>query len=415
MCRVCGLAHQRAVLSWRGTETVAATMAGRVCPKAAGVRGMTQLRELGVTPGRLPAGPRNAITDVPGVRVGHVTLIAGEGPLRPGEGPVRTGVTAILPHGGDLFQESVAAAVHTINGFGKVVGFEQVREQGTIEAPILLTNTMNVGLVADALGTYMMRDHPDLGLTGDAGAAGGALNRVVGETNDGFLNDLRGRHVREEHVWRAIEAASTGHVAEGNVGAGTGTIGFGFKAGIGTASRQLFDAQVTVGALVQTNCGSRPLLRVVGAPIGEHFANRLLPARAPDPAPGGGSIMIVVATDAPASSHFLARMAKRATFGLARTGAIAEDTSGDFVIACSTTNRRPQLMQRPAQHVREVLRLSEDPWTASEMFLAVVEAVEEAILNSLVAAETMTGRDGHTVYALPHDELMVLLKRYGMA
>lgn len=158
---------------------------------------MTRLRELGVTPGRLPAGPHNAITDVPGMRVGHVTLIAGEGPLAPGQGPVRTGVTAILPHGGDLFEEQVAAAVHTINGFGKVVGFEQVRELGTIEAPILQTNTMNVGLAADALGTYMMRDHPMLGIRG------GALNRVVRETNDGFLNDLRGRHVREEHVWRS--------------------------------------------------------------------------------------------------------------------------------------------------------------------------------------------------------------------
>jgi D-aminopeptidase len=370
---------------------------------------VTRLRELGVTPGRLPTGPQNAITDVPGVCVGHVTLIAGDGPLRPGEGPVRTGVTAILPHTGDLFQEPVAGAVHTINGFGKVVGFEQVRELGTIEAPILLTNTMNVGLVADALGTYVMRDHPDLGL------AGGALNRVVGETNDGFLNDLRGRHVREEHVWRAIDSAAAGLVAEGNVGAGTGTRGFGFKAGIGTASRQLLDAQVTVGALVQTNCGSRPLLRVCGAPVGGHFVDRLLPARAPDPAPGDGSIMIVVATDAPASSHLLERLAKRTTFGLARTGAIAEDTSGDFAIVFSTTNRTRQLRQPPAQRVQEVRQISEDPWTVSELFLAVVEAVEEAILNSLVAAETMTGRDGHTVHALPRDELVELLKHHRVA
>ena len=369
---------------------------------------MTRLRNLGVTPGRLPAGPHNAITDVPGVRVGHVTLIAGEGPLTPGAGPVRTGVTAIAPHGGDLFQEQVAAAVHTINGFGKVVGFEQVRELGTIEAPILLTNTMNVGLVADALGTYMMRDHPRLGLRA------GALNRVVGETNDGFLNDLRGRHVREEHVWRAIETAAEGPVAEGAVGAGTGTIGFGFKAGIGTASRQIFDGAVTVGALVQTNCGSRALLRVLGAPIGEHFLDRLLPGQTPDPAPplGDGSIMIVIGTDAPASSRLLERMAKRATFGLARTGAIGEDSSGDFVIAFSTTNRRLQLTQRPDTRIIEVPRISEDAWTVSDLFLAVVEAVEEAILNSLIAAETMVGRDNHTAYALPHDELADLLTYY---
>src|SRR5262249_49432041 len=224
------------------------------------------------------------------------------------------------------FAEQVAAAVYTINGFGKVAGFEQVRELGTVEAPIVLTNTMNVGLVADALGTYMMRDHPELGLQG------GALNRVVGETNDGFLNDLRGRHVREAHVWQAIETATGGPVAEGNVGAGTGTIGFGFKAGIGTASRQVLDGAVTVAALVQTNCGSRPLLRVVGAPIGEHFLDRLLPARvhdAPSPPPGDGSIMIVLATDAPASSRLLERMAKRATFGLAPTGAIREHTLAD--------------------------------------------------------------------------------------
>jgi D-aminopeptidase len=370
---------------------------------------VTRLRDLGVTPGRLPAGPQNAITDVPGVRVGQVTLIAGEGELVPGKGPVRTGVTAILPHDGDLFLEPVAAAVYTINGFGKVSGFEQVRELGTIEAPILLTNTMNVGLAADALGTYMMRDHPALGLRG------GSLNRVVGETNDGFLNDMRGRHVREEHVWQAIESAADGPVAEGNVGAGTGTIGFGFKAGIGTASRLLFGGSVRVGALVQTNCGSRPLLRVLGAPIGEHFLDRLLPGESPappNPALGDGSIMIVVATDAPASSRLLERMAKRAAFGLGRVGGIGEDSSGDFVIAFSTTNRRTQLTEPPAELVRQVARISEDSWTVSDLFLAVVEAVEEAILNSLVAAETMTGRDQHIVYALPRDELVDLLARY---
>ncbi|HKV85326.1 MAG TPA: P1 family peptidase [Ktedonobacterales bacterium] len=370
---------------------------------------MTRLRALGVTPGRLPTGLHNAISDVPGVRVGHVTLIEGDGPLAPGQGPVRTGVTAILPHGGDLFQEQVAAAVHTINGFGKVGGFEQVRELGTIEAPILLTNTMNVGLVADALGTYMMRDHPELGLRA------GALNRVVGETNDGYLNDLRGRHVREEHVWRAIETAAEGPVAEGNVGAGTGTIGFGFKAGIGTASRRLFDGEVTVGALAQTNCGSRPLLQIIGAPIGERFLDRLLPGPATNPPPGDGSIMVVIATDAPTSSRLLERMAKRATFGLARTGGIGEDTSGDFVIAFSTTNRRRQLSQRPSTRVMEVSRVSEDPWTVSDLFLAVVESVEEAILNSLVAAETMVGRDGHVAHALPHDELASLLAYYRRA
>lgn len=380
---------------------------------------MARLRDLGVTPGDLPAGPLNAITDVPGVRVGHVTLISGSGPLRPGEGPVRTGATAILPHAGNLFREKVAAAVHTINGYGKVAGFEQVRELGTLEAPILLTNTMNVPLVADAAGTYMMRETPELGVSASSG------NRVVGETSDGFLNDLRGRHVREEHVWRAIESAADGPVAEGNVGAGTGTICFGFKGGIGTASRRLFDGAVTVGALVQSNFGSRQHLLVMGAPIGRHFRDRLLPGTAPaatappqaptstEP-PGQGSIMIVLATDAPASTHFLERMAKRAAFGLARTGSVCEDVSGDFVIAFSTTNRVSQRMREPERPIErvETARLSEDAWTASLLFAAVVEAVEEAILNSLVAAETMIGRDDHIVYALPHDELAELLAYY---
>lgn len=386
---------------------------------------MTRLRDLGVTPGDLPAGPLNAITDVPGVRVGHVTLIAGSGPLRPGVGPVRTGATAILPHAGNLFREKVAAAVYTINGYGKVAGFEQVRELGTLEAPILLTNTMNVPLVADAAGTYMMRETPELGVSASSG------NRVVGETSDGFLNDLRGRHVREEHVWRAIESAAEGPVAEGNVGAGTGTICFGFKGGIGTASRRLFDGAVTVGALVQSNFGSRPHLLVLGTPIGRHFRDRLLPGTTPaeteppeaeappaSPAtsepPGQGSIMIVLATDAPASTHFLERMAKRAAFGLARTGSVCEDVSGDFVIAFSTTNRVPQHMREPERPIErvEAARLSEDAWTASLLFAAVVEAVEEAILNSLVAAETMIGRDDHIAYALPRDELAELLTYY---
>lgn len=362
---------------------------------------MTRLRDLGVTPGSLPAGPYNTITDVPGVRVGHVTLIEGKGPLQPGIGPIRTGVTAILPHNGNLFRDKVAAAVHTINGYGKVAGFEQVRELGNVEAPILLTNTMNVGLVMDAVSTYMMRDNPELGVIASSG------NRIVGETSDGFLNDLRGRHVRERHVWQAIEAAAEGLVPEGNVGAGTGTVCFGFKGGIGTASRVLFDGAITVGALVQTNFGSRADLLVLGTPIGRHFLDRLLPSTSPEVVPGHGSIMIVLATDAPASAHFLERMAKRAAFGLARTGSICEDVSGDFVIAFSTTNRIPHHSRAPEHPITQfqASRISEDTWTSGTMFAAVVESGEEAILNSLVAAETMSGRDHRTVYALPHDDL----------
>jgi D-aminopeptidase len=367
---------------------------------------MTRLRDLGVTPGQLPTGPHNAITDVPGVRVGHVTLVDGEGPLVPGKGPIRTGVTAILPHGGNLFQEKVAAAVDTINGFGKATGFEQIRELGTIETPILLTNTLNIPLAADALISYLLRENPEIGI------ATGTVNPVVGETNDGFLNDIQGRHVRAEHVFAAIEGASEGPVAEGNAGAGTGTTCFGFKGGIGSASRRVLDGRITVGALVQSNFGARGDLIVLGAPIGRHFLDRLLPASQPIAQPGPGSIMIVLAIDVPASVHLLGRMARRAAFGLARTGTICHDGSGDFVIAFSTTHRQPHLAARPNAIVETSLRLREDHWTADALFAGVVEAVEEAILNSLLAAKTTTGRDGHTVYALPHEEVTELLAYY---
>ncbi|HEV7128972.1 MAG TPA: P1 family peptidase [Ktedonobacterales bacterium] len=368
---------------------------------------MVRLRDLTLVRGELPTGPHNAITDVPGVRVGHTTLITGEGPLVPGSGPVRTGVTAIVPHAGNLFRDKVAGAVHTVNGFGKVMGFEQVRELGTIESPILLTNTLNVGLVTDALATYLLRDNPEIGVSTSS------VNPLVGETNDGFLNDLRGRHVREQHVWQAIATAAGGPVAEGNVGAGTGTLCFNFKGGIGTASRQIFAGTLTVGALVQTNFGSRRQLRVLGVPIGAHFLDRLLPATLPDTppdaAPGQGSIMVVLATDAPASPHLLKRMAKRAALGLARTGSIAEGSSGDFVIAFSTTNRTAHAMRPSDLHSGQRTLLEEDAWTVTALFTAVVETVEEAVLNALVAAETMIGRDNHIAHALPRDELERLL------
>ncbi len=356
---------------------------------------MTRLRDLGLQPGRLPPGPLNAITDVPGVRVGHTTLIAGEGPLQPGEGPVRTGVTAILPHGGNLFREKVVAAVQTINGFGKALGFEQVREMGVIETPIMLTNTLSVWGVADAVAAYMMRDNPDIGVTTST------VNPVVGECNDGFLNDIRGRHVRQEHVWQSIEAAEEGPVAEGNVGAGTGTACFGFKGGIGTASRQVWDGRYTIGALVQSNFGSRQELTVLGVPVGDHLRQ----SRPPETGPG--SIMMVLATDAPFSARQLERLAMRAAFGLARTGSTCANGSGDFVIAFSTAHRRPHY---PATAVETAPRIAdEDNRAMNECFLAVIEAVEEAILNALVAAQTMTGRDDHTLHALPLDALVEIL------
>lgn len=359
---------------------------------------MTRLRDLGITVGRLPIGPLNAITDVPGIRVGHVTLIDGAGSLTPGQGPVRTGVTAILPHGGNLFQEKVAAAVHTINGFGKCTGFEQVRELGTIETPITLTNTLNVGLVSDAVITYMLRDNADIGVST------GSINPLVGECNDGFLNDIRGRHVRQEHVWQAIETADDGPVSEGNVGAGTGTSGFQYKGGIGTASRRVLEGQYTVGALVQTNFGARIELTVCGVPVGLHLQEEDLPTTGP------GSIMIVLAADAPLEARQLERLARRAAFGLARTGSTCHHGSGDFVIAFSTANRYPH--DPDSLPTRRTGLTTDSGQVMNALFLAVIESVEEAILNALIAAETMTGRDGNTLYALPHQTLVESLRAY---
>jgi D-aminopeptidase len=356
-----------------------------------------RLRDLGIECGRLPAGMHNAITDVAGVRVGHVTLISGEGPLREGVGPVRTGVTAILPHVGNVFREIVAAAVHTVNGFGKAAGFEQIRTRGTIETPILLTNTLNVGRVSDALIAAMLRQNTDIGVTT------GTVNPVVGECNDGFLNDIRGRHVREEHVWQAIDTAAGGAVAEGNVGAGTGTACFQFKGGIGTASRVVTDGQYTVGALVQTNFGARDEMMMYGVPLGRQLSGELLPQ------PGPGSIMMVLATDAPLDARQVTRLAMRAPLALGRTGTTSHDGSGDFVIAFSTVNRWPHA---PSSVTTPTTRFSEDSRSMDAVFLAAVESIEEAIWNSLIAAETMTGRDGNTLHALPHDALRHWFRHY---
>ena len=355
-----------------------------------------RLRDFGVTPGRLPTGPWNAITDVPGVRVGHVTRIEGDGALIEGIGPIRTGVTAIVPHSGSLFRDKVAAGVFTLNGFGKATGFEQIRERGTLETPIVLTNTLNVGRASDALVAWMLRDHPEIGLTT------GTVNPVVAECNDGFLNDLRGRHIGQPEVWAALDGAASGPVIEGCVGAGTGTACYQFKGGIGTASRRVLD-RFTVGALVQTNMGRRPELRVLGAPIGELLLEDYLPE------PGPGSIIMVLATDAPLSALQLRRLAARGALGLARTGAISSDQSGDFVIAFSTTNRSPHT---PDALVREAARVEDDSAALDAFFLAAVESVEEAILNALVAATTMTGRDGHRLHALPHEALSKGLERW---
>lgn len=377
---------------------------------------MPRLAELVAYPRRLPAGPDNAITDVPGVAVGHTTIVAGEGAWQPGRGPFRTGVTVILPHTGNLYENKVPAAVYTINGFGKPIGFEQIRELGNIETPIALTGTLNVPRVADALITLALEENDYIGVgfavSGRRGYA--SVNPVVGETSDGYLSDLHGRPVGLAEVRAALEQArrsGSSPVAEGAVGAGTGTTCYGWKGGIGTASRRLpnlpgIPEPFTVGALVQTNFGRPEELTILGVPIGRS----LQPPAGAGPLPAG-SIMIVLATDAPLDSRQLERLAHRAPFGLARTGSTCHGGSGDFVIAFSTG---PHIPDRPPALLASRPALYEQP--AMDAFsLAVVESVEEAIYNSLLQAQTTTGRDGHTRHALPAGQVVALLDASGTA
>jgi len=358
-------------------------------------------RELGLRIGEMPSGAHNAITDVPGVRVGHTTLINGNGPLHPGQGPVRTGVTIILPHSDNLFRQKVPGAVHTINGFGKACGFEEVRELGVIEAPLALTNTLNVGLVADALVQHAIRQSPEIGVRTHS------VNVVVGECNDGYLNDMQGRHVRAEHVWAAIDTADSGPVPEGAVGAGTGTSCFGWKGGVGTASRVVpaTAGGFAVGALVQSNFGRPRDLTVLGVPLGRYLQP---PDGEQRPIQEMGSIMIVLATDAPLDARQLQRVCVRATVGLARTGSHHMHGSGDFVVAFSTATR---IEHEPASLTTRRIALADERQAMAGLFPAVAECVEEAILDSLCCAETMVGRDGNTRYALPGEEVTSVVRR----
>ncbi|MDZ7738924.1 MAG: P1 family peptidase [Bacteroidales bacterium] len=350
-----------------------------------------RLRDYGISPGVLTPGGHNAITDVSGVKVGHTTIISGDN--------VRTGVTAILPHEGNIYNLKVPAAIYVGNGYGKLTGISQVRELGNIETPVVLTNTMSVPAAFDALITYTINEPGNENVR--------SVNGLVGETNDAYLNDIRGRHVRESHVLDAIDGAVTGAVAEGNVGAGTGTVCFGFKGGIGTSSRILPESLggYTVGVLVQTNFGG--VLQVDGVPVGEELG-RFSFSRNVN-AGADGSCMIVVATDAPVDARNLERIAARAIMGLARTGGIASNGSGDYVVAFSVapgnlidSDERQPLLQG------EFLANS----SVSPLFLATIEATEEAILNSLFAAETMTGHDGHRVEKLPIDKVMEIMNKY---
>ena len=361
-------------------------------------------RDLGIKVGILPIGELNAITDVGGVLVGHTTLVRGDN--------VRTGVTAIVPHAGNLFREKVPGAVFVGNGFGKLAGSTQVNELGEIETPILLTSTLNVPRVADAVLDYM------LGLPGNADVQ--SVNPLVAETNDGYLNDIRGRHVTHDDVLAAIKSAKSGSVEEGSVGAGTGTVAFGFKGGIGTSSRKLpaHLGGFTLGVLVQTNFGG--ILTINGAPVGRELERYYLkdelksPGASPNKAnEADGSVIMVIATDAPVDARNLRRLANRAMMGLARTGAAGSNGSGDYAIAFSTS---PDIRIRPvAQAERSVPRsfkaLSND--AISPLFLAVIEATEEAIYNSMFKATTTTGK-GHTVEALPVDRTIDILRKHGL-
>jgi D-aminopeptidase len=351
-------------------------------------------RDVGVVVGVMPTGPLNAITDVAGVAVGHTTVMEGDG--------VRTGVTAILPHAGNVFRERVPAAVVVGNGFGKLVGMTQVRELGELETPILLTCTLCVWRAADAMVAWLL-DQPGMDDVR-------SINPVVGETNDGYLNDIRARPVRPEHVVRALESAATGPVAEGSVGAGTGTRAFGWKGGIGTSSRALPGnlGGWTVGVLVQSNFDG--VLTINGAPVGRElgryaFRDALESGRE-DRDGGDGSIMIVVATDAPLSERSLERLAHRALTGLARTGSIMSNGSGDYVIAFSTA---ASVRRGGASAPRSVRDVPND--AVSPLFQAVAEATEEAVYNSLFRATTVTGHRG-TVEALPIDRVVEVLERY---
>lgn len=351
-----------------------------------------RLRDYGVEIGVIPTGKWNAITDVPGVTVGHTTLIEGDS--------IRTGVTAILPYEGNIFQSKVPAAIYIGNGFGKLAGYSQVKELGNIETPIVLTNTLSVAAGVDALIGYT------LAMEGNEQVR--SVNAVVGETNDGRLNDIRGRHVKEEHVLAAIEGAKEGAVEEGNVGAGTGTVCYGYKGGIGTASRVLPEplGGFTIGVLVQTNFGG--VLEIAGVPIGKIMGRYSFSKSLSEQS--DGSCMIVVMTNAPLDTRNLERVAKRALLGLAKTGGIASNGSGDYVIAVSTAETvRVPYSSEESLYEAKVLRNSE----MSPVFMAAIEATEEAILNSLFAAETMEGRNGNRVEALPLEEVVELLEKYG--
>lgn len=384
-------------------------------------------RDLGIVIGLGQPGPLNAITDVPGVRVGHQTLIRGDGPLVRGQGPVRTGVTVVVPHDGDPWSEAVFAGCHRLNGNGQLTGLEWIREAGLLAGVIGLTNTHSVGVVHDALIRTAVEHHPP-------GEVWWSVP-VVGETWDGRLNDVDGQHVTADDALAALEAAQPGPVTEGNVGGGTGMVCHGFKGGIGSASRVIPESAGgwVVGVLVQANHGRREWLRVDGVAVGEAIPLAAVPSPTrPDVGPaaegaasgrdgplaprsdGAGSIIVIVATNAPLLPHQCERLAQRAALGIGRAGGTGGHTSGDLILAYATGNREltSQRLEAGSTPAIDGLRMVADR-PIDELFQATIEATEEAIVNALVAAETMVGRDGITAYAIPHDRLVVAMAAAG--
>ena len=353
-------------------------------------------RDLGIVIGRYEPGPQNAITDVAGVKVGHITLVHGEGKLTPGKGPVRTGVTVIIPRD-DVWHNKVPAGAFVLNGTGEMTGLAWIAESGFLEYPIALTNTLNVPRVANGVMTWMIRNYPGIGITDDT------LTPVVAECDDSRLNDSQGRHVSEDNVVAALDGASSGPVMEGGVGAGTGMISYGFKGGIGTSSRRLSDQEggYTVGVLVNANHGRREELMINGVPVGKRYDADGLAVSGSE-----GSIIIVIATDAPLDARQLGRLAKRAALGLARTGSTARHGSGDFMLAFSTGNTIPHY---PETRTFSMTRMADTH--LNSLFTATVEATEEAIVNALTMASTMIGRDDHRVEAISLSKLTALLHR----
>ena len=345
-------------------------------------------RDIGIQIGTLPTGTYNAITDVKGVLVGHVTLIKGSGELVVGKGPVRTGVTAIVPHGEDIYRNNIFAAAEALNGNGEMTGMAWINERGQLEVPVVLTNTLSVGEGYSGVVAYMLKQ-----------GEGRVPLPVVAECYDGGLNDIAGRHVTVDHVVEAIETATSGAVPEGSVGAGTGMRSYGFKAGIGTASRVVPDGH-TVGVLVNANCGRRRELLIAGVPVGRELPVQTSPTR-------DGSIIVVIATDAPLVPHQLRRLCKRAAIGIGRTGTVSRTSSGDFALAFSTAYRLPR-----TRADRDTITTLRDN-RLNAIFQATIEATEEAIVNAMCVAEPMTGRDNRTMPALPHDKLLEVLKKYG--